>query len=124
MVAGNWQIRFFPDVGDSVVAIPTLGRVPHLPDGLGPSKGLWGPGIPTRAGDAHQAWNTEQKILTGTLILNRTQRFLVNMATWASKRLAGAGLLCGGRTVFSRANNGTQGQRSRTCSQSTEMGQL
>lgn len=46
---GNWQIRFLPDVGDRVLAMPTTGRIPHLPEGLGLAKGLQGPGIPARA---------------------------------------------------------------------------
>lgn len=109
-VAGN-QIKFFPDVRDSTVAIPTLGRIPRLPDGLGLSQGVRGPGIPTRAGVTHRAGNTEQQIL------NRPLCFLVNMATWASKRRSGAGLL-------QRTNNTARTDKHRTCSQSTATGCL
>lgn len=70
----------------------------HLPDSppsrwTGAGHGLWGPGISTRAGVTCGAWNIKQQILTGALIPKETLHFLVNMATWASKRLSVAELL-------------------------------
>lgn len=80
MVAENQQIRFSPDVGDRVAAMPIEGQVPPS-RGSGAIQGAGlGPGISTGAGITVGAM--EQHSLLGTL------SFLVNSHM-------GIGLLCG-----------------------------
>lgn len=79
-VAEN-QIRFFPDV--------QITRLPYQRclEGVPTYQTHWGCPRGSGAWQPHGAWNTKQQILIGTL------GFLVNTATQASKRRAGAGLL-------------------------------